>query len=120
MTIKCYQTLYLLLTILSLLTTIVFCDSGDYGAFKVLHDECPRVHKAWHLTTPQERELFIKAFHRLNEQHKIARFAKAHHNLINNEQAHYSSALFVWHRYFIWEVKYIQIFIAIDNTTYII
>ena len=94
----------LLLALLSFFI-IAFCDNGDYKAFKELHDECPRIHKAWHLSTPQERDLYIKAYHRLNEQHKIARFAETHHNLIDSEQAHASSAFFAWHRYYIWEVK---------------
>ena len=73
-------------------------------------DECPRIHKAWHLTTQHEKDLYIAAIHKLNDQGKLARFSTTHHFLIDSEQSHYTAAFFPWHRYFIWEVQSIESF----------
>ena len=99
---KQIMTLNLFLLLVSLLT-ISYCDDGDEKAFKVLHN-CPRIHKAWHLSTTEEQNLFIEAFHILNKQGKITRFGSAHHQLVSSYQAHWSSSFFAWHRYLMWEV----------------
>ena len=67
--------------------------------------ECTRLHKAWHLTTDKEKQLYISALHQLNEQGKLARFSTTHHYITDSEQAHFTAAFFAWHRYFIWEVQ---------------
>ena len=89
----------LLLYFLSALLTITSITYGDTEL-----DECPRIHKAWHLTTSEEKDLYISAMHKLNDEGKLSRFATTHHFLIDSEQSHYTAAFFPWHRYFIWEV----------------
>ena len=78
------------------LTNICYSNKGK---------KCPRVHKAWHLSTDQERQLFIDGYHKLNEQGKIARLSDAYRQILNLMQGQWTSAFFAWHRYFNWEVK---------------
>ena len=69
-----------------------------------LDNSCGRIHKAWHLIDDSEKELFISAIHKLNDQGKLSYFSLTHHFLIDSHQSHYSSAFFPWHRYFIYQV----------------
>eukprot|EP00485_Elphidium_margaritaceum_P001109 CAMPEP_0202697796 /NCGR_PEP_ID=MMETSP1385-20130828/11103_1 /ASSEMBLY_ACC=CAM_ASM_000861 /TAXON_ID=933848 /ORGANISM="Elphidium margaritaceum" /LENGTH=625 /DNA_ID=CAMNT_0049354343 /DNA_START=41 /DNA_END=1918 /DNA_ORIENTATION=- len=66
---------------------------------------CPRTRKAWHLSTDDERSLFINAMHKLNAEGKIAHFGSAHHNELDQTQAHGTSEFFAWHRYLLWEFE---------------
>eukprot|EP00484_Ammonia_sp_Unknown_P020004 CAMPEP_0197030500 /NCGR_PEP_ID=MMETSP1384-20130603/9728_1 /TAXON_ID=29189 /ORGANISM="Ammonia sp." /LENGTH=623 /DNA_ID=CAMNT_0042459871 /DNA_START=16 /DNA_END=1887 /DNA_ORIENTATION=+ len=66
---------------------------------------CPRVHKAWHLTTEDERQMYITAVHRLNEQGKLKLFGLTHQNFIDQIQAHNTAEFFAWHRYLLWEFE---------------
>ena len=65
---------------------------------------CPRVHKACHLTTEEEKQLFISGVHKLNNEGKLKYFGLAHQNIVDQAQAHDTSEFFAWHRYFLWEV----------------
>lgn len=70
-------------------------------------NSCPRVRKAWHLISQDERELFIKAYHIINDQGKLKHFGDTHHHILDSAQAHQTAEFFAWHRYFLWEVYYI-------------
>ena len=91
-----YWSLLRLLYALLLITSITYGDTAP--------DECPRIHKAWHLTTRHEKDLFISGVHRLNDDGKLPQLTETHHYMIDQEQSHYTAAFFPWHRYFIWEV----------------
>ena len=83
----------LYITIQSLIAT------DDYDIYS-----CPRVRKAWHLLSDEERQLYISGFHIVNGQGKLKHFGLTHHQLVDQDQAHYTSEFFAWHRYFVWEV----------------
>ena len=66
---------------------------------------CSRVRKAWHLTTADEKQLFITGVHRLNNEGKIKLFGSTHYFWTDTTQAHFTAEFFAWHRYFIWEFE---------------
>lgn len=86
---------------LSILISIITSSSDIYS--------CPRVRKAWHLISDEERQQFISGIHKLNEQGKIKHFGLTHHHIVDSAQAHLTAEFFAWHRYLLWEVLIIDI-----------
>eukprot|EP01084_Bolivina_argentea_P230600 389030_1 len=66
---------------------------------------CPRIRKAWHLTTEKEKQLYINGIHRLNDQDKFKHFGSTHHHIVDSAQAHGTAEFFAWHRYFLFEFE---------------
>jgi len=60
---------------------------------------------AWHLLSDEDKLIYIDALHELNNRGIINILSETHNQVINRMQAHYTSAFFPWHRFFLFEFE---------------